>query len=145
MTSIVLTSGGFDPLHVGHVRLINAAAELGSRLVVVLNSDLWLHRKKGAAFMPEDERLEIVRSLRAVDFAFVLEGDAPDVGQAIIRIRPSVFAKGGDRRTLDDLPAEEIDACARVGAKIVFGVGGGKVQSSSVLCHQWDVTRHRPA
>lgn len=133
MTSTVLTSGGFDPLHVGHVRLLEDAAKLGDRLVVVLNSDDWLRQKKGSAFMPAAERLEIVRAMRCVDEAFVLEGIAVHVAEAIRLVRPDVFAKGGDRRSLIDLPLEEVRTCADIGTRIVFGVGGDKVQSSSRL------------
>jgi D-beta-D-heptose 7-phosphate kinase/D-beta-D-heptose 1-phosphate adenosyltransferase len=136
MTITVLTSGGFDPLHIGHVRLMHSASMLGDRLIVILNSDEWLQRKKGYVFMPEAERLEIIRALRMVNHAEALHSSEPHVAEAILKHRPNVFAKGGDRRSRLDLPKEEIDACAAVGARIVFGVGGDKAQSSSELVNR---------
>lgn len=133
MTTVVMTSGGFDPLHSGHVRYLIDARRLGTELVVVLNSDQWLIRKKGAAFMHAHERLEIVSALRCVDRAFILESEFDHVGEAIMRVRPHVFAKGGDRCSVLDLPIAEVEACRQVGARIEFNIGGGKVQSSSAL------------
>ena len=133
MTTVVMASGGFDPLHSGHVRYLNDARRLGTQLVVAINCDAWLIRKKGAAFMDADERLEIVSALRCVDHAFILESEFNHVGEAIMNVRPHVFAKGGDRCSLLDLPIAEVEACRRVGARIEFNIGGGKIQSSSAL------------
>jgi cytidyltransferase-like protein len=128
---LVLTSGGFDPLHVGHIRLIQAAAELGSLLVVV-NCDAWLERKKGRAFMPASQRVELVRALKGVDQAVVWSSRSSDVAGAIRHYQPQIFAKGGDRGP-GSLPGAELEACAAVGCRIVYGVGGPKIQSSSLL------------
>ena len=128
----ILVSGGFDPLHIGHLHHLQAARALGDRLVVALNDDAWLIRKKNHYFMPETERAEILRGLACVDEVFILHGDRDDASEAILSIRPDVFAKGGDR-DLDSLPIAEIDACRQVGAVIACGVGGGKIQSSSWL------------
>jgi D-beta-D-heptose 7-phosphate kinase/D-beta-D-heptose 1-phosphate adenosyltransferase len=130
--AVVLASGGFDPLHFGHVRYLEAARKLGNRLVVVVNCDAWLKRKKGFAFMPEVERVEVLRALRCVDEVRILFSDRDDVAEAIREIRPAIFAKGGDR-SLANLPAEEVEACREVNARIIDGVGGGKVQASSWL------------
>lgn len=137
---VVLVSGGFDPLHVGHLRYLEAARELGDRLIVALNSDAWLIAKKGYVFMQAVERAEILRGLRYVGEVQILEGDTPDVAAAIRTIRPAVFAKGGDRDAAN-MPAAELEACREVGAQFVDGVGGyDKPNSSSWLVER--ATRH---
>jgi D-beta-D-heptose 7-phosphate kinase/D-beta-D-heptose 1-phosphate adenosyltransferase len=127
---IVLCSGGFDPLHVGHLDLIYGAADLG-RVVVALNSDAWLVRKKGFAFMPYAERCRILYAL-AVPVHLVVAVDDADgtVCDAIRRIRPHYFANGGDRTQGE--PAEHA-LCVELGVQELFGIGGEKVQSSSAL------------
>lgn len=128
----VLLSGGFDPLHKGHVRYIKDAIKRwpDHYILVALNPDAWLVEKKGKAFMQEDERCEVVTALlRDIDLAIVWKGTT---AQAIRKFTPAIFAKGGDR-TLETLPIEELEACALVGCEIVTGVGGDKVQSSQAL------------
>jgi len=128
---VVAVSGGFDPLHVGHVRMIQAAAKLGTRLVVIVNGDEFLVRKKGYAFMPLAERIEIIRALRDVD-EVVAAVDTDQTVRATLRVvKPDVFANGGDRREAEDIP--EAAVCRELGIEMVFNVGGGKVQSSSDL------------
>jgi cytidyltransferase-like protein len=124
----ILLSGGFDPLHVGHVRMILAAKAIRSNVTIALNSDDWLIRKKGFAFMPWKERAEILRALHVC----VVQVDDRDgtVCEALERLQPSYFANGGDRTTPNE---KEHETCRRLGIKEVFGVGGGKVQSSSEL------------
>lgn len=132
---IVVVSGGFDPIHIGHVRLFERAKKLGTKLVVILNNDNWLRKKKGYVFMPEDERKEILKALASVD-RVVLTDHPPDptdmsVCVELSTIRPHIFANGGDRK-LDNIP--EVAVCSEIGCKMVFGVGhGGKIQSSSWL------------
>lgn len=136
MTTTVLTSGGFDPLHVGHLRLLVAARDLAGpqgRLIVCLNSDLWLMQKKGYVFMPASERKEILNALSCVNQVWTQEWDGPDMAPALRYWRPDVFAKGGDRATWKDLPDAEIEECLKQGIRIAFGVGGGKVRSSQEL------------
>lgn len=132
---LVSTSGGFDPLHVGHLRCIQAAAMLkGDKglFVVIVNGDGFLVRKKGYVFMPIEERLELVAALRGVDFVVPWDDGGQLVTGAIEIIKPNIFAKGGDRSTIVDVP--EYDACLRAGCHVVFGIGGHtKVQSSSDL------------
>ena len=133
---VVAVSGGFDPLHIGHVRMFKAARAMGERLVVILNNDNWLKAKKGFVFMPEKERKEILESLAHVDEVVVtnhLPGD-PDrsVVKALARVHPHVFANGGDRKNEADIP--EAVFCSKEGIEMVFNVGnGGKVSSSSEL------------
>ena len=136
MTKVVAVSGGFDPIHIGHVRMFKEAKALGDTLVVILNNDAWLRAKKGFAFMPEAERAEIIREFPYVD-AVVITNHAendPDrsVNRALRSIRPHIFANGGDRKAKADIP--EAAVCDELGIKMVFNVGkGGKVQSSSWL------------
>ncbi len=140
---IVCVSGGFDPIHVGHVRMIREAAALGDELVVILNNDNWLKKKKGHAFMPEDQRREILEAIKGVT-RVVLTSHEPDLADRSVcrelrEIRPHVFAQGGDRDPKDALDPNssqnpEARLCAELGIEIAYGVGrGGKVQSSSWL------------
>lgn len=131
----VAVSGGFDPIHIGHVRMFQEARKLGDRLVVIMNNDNWLKKKKGYAFMPEEERKEIIEALRGVD-EVVITSHTPNpedmsVCAELEKIKPDIFANGGDRFK-DNIP--EVAICESIGCKMVFGLGqGGKVQSSSWL------------
>lgn len=132
-----MVSGGFDPVHVGHVRLFNEAKKLGDELVVVINNDNWLKLKKGYAFMPEHERKEIIEAFHSVDRVLLSshKKNTKDisVSEDIRRLRPHVFAKGGDRHS-GNIPSPEVFVCNEIGCEIVNGIGhGGKIQSSSEL------------
>jgi len=132
---IVAVSGGFDPVHIGHVRMFNEAKKLGDELVVILNNDNWLRLKKGYVFMPENERKEIIEAFEAVDRVILSshqEGTTDiSICEDLKRIRPHIFAKGGDRHS-GEIP--EVPVCQEIGCRIVNDVGhGGKVQSSSLL------------
>jgi D-beta-D-heptose 7-phosphate kinase/D-beta-D-heptose 1-phosphate adenosyltransferase len=131
---VVAVCGGFDPLHIGHIRHFKEAKALGDTLVVILNSDVWLRRKKGYVFMPFDERKEVIESIRYVDRVIPYVEDDPTgfVAQTLATLKPDIFAKGGDR-TAENIPPSEVDVCRRLGIELVTGVGGGKVQSSSWL------------
>ena len=125
----VMVSGGFDPLHIGHVRLIRESASMGD-VIVSLNSDDWLRRKKGYVFMPWRERAEILYAIQGVKLVHAVDDWDGSVAEAITSLRPDIFANGGDRKQPNSL---EHDACQKVGCKELFGVGGEKVQSSSRL------------
>ena len=133
----VAVSGGFDPLHVGHVRMFEAAKNLGDYLIVILNNDNWLRKKKGFVFMPEQERAEIIRGLKCVNEVVITNHDAectdPSVCRELSLIGVDVFANGGDRKN-DNVP--EADMCRRMGIDLECNVGGGKVQSSQWLTDQ---------
>jgi len=132
---VVAVSGGFDPLHIGHVRLFEAAKKLGDKLVVIINNDNWIELKKGKAFMPDYERKELIEALRVVDEVYltkhIKKTEDMSVCDALRDIKPDIFANGGDRKE-DNIP--EVDVCKEINCEMVFNVGkGGKVQSSSWL------------
>lgn len=131
---VVLTSGGFDPMHVGHLRCIQESAALGKTLIVVVNDNGFLLRKKGYKFMDIADRMEIIDGLRGVDFVVPYDDGSQFIDGAIKLLRPDIFAKGGDRARPEDIP--EWNTCREVGCEVVFDVGGGKIRSSSELVAQ---------
>ena len=132
---IVATGGGFDPLHIGHIRLFKAAKKLGTKLIVILNSDRFLIEKKGYVFMPFEERKEIIENLKDIDVVIdCIDGDQ-SVARTLKQIQPDIFAKGGDRN-IDNIPEAERKVCKELGIKVVSLVGGTKVQSSSDLVNR---------
>ncbi len=139
--TVVAISGGFDPVHIGHVRYIQEAKKLGHELVVILNNDNWLVSKKGFAFMPEHERKEVIEAIRGVDRVIVTghpvgnynDPEYRSVCQALRALNPHIFANGGDRKPEGD-PVPEVAVCEELGIKMVYNIGrDGKVQSSSAL------------
>jgi len=140
---VVMVSGGFDPVHIGHVRMFNEAKKLGDELVVYINNDNWLLAKKGFVFMPEHERKEIIEAFDAVDKVIISEHEINpkdmSVCMGLIKIKPHIFANGGDRDEKDaNNPKsslyKEREIHKKLGIKMVYSVGrGGKVQSSSEL------------
>lgn len=122
-------------MHVGHARMFEQAKKMGDRLVVILNNDNWLKKKKGFAFMPEKERQELIKHIKWVD-EVMLTGHKPNAKDMSVcaelkKLKPHIFANGGDRK-LGNIP--EVPVCAALGIKMIFNVGrGGKVQSSSWL------------
>ena len=125
----IMVSGGFDPIHIGHVRMILEASKQGD-VIVVANSDEWLMRKKGYIFMTWEERAEIIESIRGVLRVEPVDDSDNTVCEAITRIRPDVFANGGDRKG-NNTP--EVALCEELGIGLAWNVGGGKIQSSSEL------------
>lgn len=132
MAKVVAVAGAFDPLHIGHLEHLRAAMDLGEHLVVLLNPDSDLIRKKGFAFMAFAERREILLELRCVDeVREITDGDGT-CARTLAWLDPDTFAKGGDRIETN-MPQNELDVCREKGIEVVYGVGGGKIQSSSKL------------
>ena len=135
---IVLATGGFDPVHSGHIEFLKSAKELGDILLVGLNSDEWLERKKGKSFMPWNERLKIINNLQMVDEVYTFMDDDDSAINFIKQAKAHypkdklIFVNGGDR-TADNIPEMIFDD-----VEFVFGVGGeDKKNSSSWLLEDW--------
>ncbi|MBI2850443.1 MAG: adenylyltransferase/cytidyltransferase family protein [Chloroflexi bacterium] len=127
----VAVSGAFDPLHVGHIRYIREAAKLGDRLVVILNSDDFLMKKKGFVFWPFAERKEILEGIKDVAEVVAAVDEDQTVRKTLELIKPDIFAKGGDKTGPETIP--ETATCARIGCWLVTNVGGGKVHPEAEL------------
>lgn len=128
----MLVSGGFDPLHIGHVRLLEGAARYG-HVCVALNSDDWLRRKKGYVFQEWYERCVILLNQRQVGWVIPVDDADDTVTSAILELAPHYFANGGDRKRAHP---KEAEACRRRGTEQLFGIGGEKLQSSSKLAER---------
>ena len=135
---VVLITGGFDPIHSGHISYIKAAKQLGNLLIVGINSDAWLERKKGRAFMPASERRAIIENLYQVHKVIEFDDsdgtaiDAINKVKALYSRAKIVFANGGDR-TENNIPEMVVDD-----VEFVFGVGGeNKANSSSWILEEW--------
>tara|TARA_B100001996_G_scaffold269469_1_gene210759 strand:+ start:1451 stop:1882 length:432 start_codon:yes stop_codon:yes gene_type:complete len=139
--NIIILSGGFDPIHKGHVRMFKEANKLG-KVIVGLNSDKWLIRKKNKFFMPFDERKEILESIKYIDLVFDFNDD-DDTACNLIKYIYNKFSKdsnvffgnGGDR-TNETTP--EVQYCIKNNIELIWGLGGGKIQSSSDLLSKWE-------
>jgi len=135
MKRVVVASGYFNPIHIGHINLMAEAKKIGDYLVVIVNNDEQVKLKGSCPFMPELERMEIVKSIKFVDEVFLSVDKDKSVSQtlrALTKIYPGelFFANGGDKN-LENIP--EVKTCEELNIKIINGVGGDKVQSSSWL------------
>lgn len=138
MKKTILVTGGFDPLHSGHISYFEAAKKLGDKLIVGVNSDAWLERKKGRSFMPINERTTIIQNLKMVDGIILFNDDDGTATEAIKNVQklfPNdhiIFANGGDR-TAKNIPEMAIN-----NVEFIFGVGGeDKKNSSSWILEEW--------
>jgi len=131
----IIVSGYFDPIHVGHLEMLNLARALGDELIVIVNSDLQAKIKKGRSFMREEDRLEIVKSIKLVDSAFLSVDENATVCKSLKKVRKIyphnelVFANGGDRKG-SSVPNPEAQACEKLNIEMVDGLGD-KIRSSS--------------
>lgn len=129
----VMVSGGFDPVHAGHIRMIRDAANFGD-VIVVANSDDWLFRKKGFVFMTFEQRSEILNAIKGVILVDSVDDTDGTVCEAIERLKPTFFANGGDRGR-SNTPEQSV--CDKMGVKLLWGVGGDKkIDSSSDLVNK---------
>ena len=142
MNTVTIVTGGFDPLHSGHIAYFKAAKELGNPLCVGVNSDEWLTRKKGKPFMTVDERMSIIKELKCVDLAIEFN-DKDDSACDAIKMALEIFDKvlfcnGGDRGSVNTPEYERYRNDKRVEFK--FGVGGeDKKNSSSWILKKWNM------
>lgn len=126
----VMVSGGFDPVHAGHIRMIRHAAEFGD-VIVIANSDNWLFRKKGFVFMEWERRVEILNAIKGVVLVDSVDDSDDTVCEAIRRLKPTYFANGGDRGK-SNTPEQAV--CEELNIQLLWGIGGEeKLDSSSEL------------
>ena len=134
---IAIVSGYFNPIHIGHLRMIKAARELAPHLVVIVNNDKQQLIKKGRILMNEDDRQAIVAELRCVDEAFVAVDDDSTVVNSLRKVRERypdaelLFCNGGDRSHAEDVPSAETHLTEEIGLEMVYGVGGEEKSDSS--------------
>jgi len=149
MTKIVLVTGGFDPLHKGHIRYFQQAKALGDVLYVGVNSDNWLTNKKGRPFLPLIERSTIIQNLKMVDFVIEFPDDenwtAKNAINMVREMNPTdhiIFANGGDR-TAENIPEFDVNDDLRYPpVEFEFGVGGSsKLNSSSWILEEWKLPK----
>ena len=132
MEKVVLVTGGFDPLHSGHLAYLKYASKLGDKLIVGINSDDWLCRKKGKNFLPEKERHEILSAIRYVDGCILFNDQDDTAIEAIKNVKmlfpfaQIIFANGGDRTS------ENIPEMIFYDVDFIFGVGGEDKKNSSI-------------
>lgn len=135
--SVAIISGYFNPLHIGHIRLIHAAKELAPHLVVIVNNDMQQLLKKRRIIMPEDERMEIVSELRSVNQAVLAIDNDAAVTESLRLVRSMhpqasiVFCNGGDRSSAKEVPSRESQVCAELQIEMRYGVGGTEKLDSS--------------
>ena len=142
---IAVVSGGFDPLHTGHINLLESASAFGDKLIVLVNSDDWLTRKKGRPFMPFEERSTIIQRMDMVDNVYGVDDKDGSVTRGLIDVRNAfghdheyIFCNGGDRGK-DNIPEMEVE-----GYDFKFSVGGNhKANSSSWILKEWQYPTER--
>jgi glycerol-3-phosphate cytidylyltransferase/D-beta-D-heptose 7-phosphate kinase/D-beta-D-heptose 1-phosphate adenosyltransferase len=146
-----VVSGYFNPLHVGHLDLFEAARARTGYLIVIVNNDAQQILKKGKVIQSEDDRMRIVRSLRAVDAAYLAVEQGPGMDGSFDVVRADFpgteleFCNGGDRKDLDSLPAEEVEAARRNDIRLIYGIGGfDKIDSSTRINTALDLEEPAP-
>ncbi len=127
---VVAVSGYFNPLHVGHLEMIERAAKLGDKLVAIVNNDFQVKLKGSVPFMSQVDRMKIVSAIKGVDKVFLSIDKDKTVRRSLAKVRPDIFANGGDRHSLNDVP--EYPICQKLGIEMVDGLGK-KIRASSIL------------
>lgn len=127
---VVAVSGYFNPLHVGHLEMIQKAKKLGDKLVAIVNNDIQVGIKGSVPFMSEKDRLEIIGALRDVDEVFLSIDKDKTVCRSLAKIKPDIFANGGDRKSVGDVP--EFSVCQKLGITMIDGLGK-KIRASSLM------------
>src|SRR3989339_1326835 len=127
---VVAVSGYFNPIHVGHLKLFKEAKSLGDYLVVIINNDHQVGLKGSVPFLPEADRVEIVGAIKWVDEAFLSIDQDRTVCESLRKIKPNIFANGGDRNQ-GNIPEDVV--CKELNIKMVDNTGGSKLRSSSIL------------
>lgn len=137
LKDILCVSGGFDPLHGGHLSMFQEVMTK-SKLVVILNSDAWLIRKKGFYFLPWEQRANIIKALEGVEDVVAVDDSDDTVCEALKRLQPKYFVNGGDRKP-NNTPEKSL--CDALGIEMLWDIGGGKLNSSSDIAKRAWVTR----
>ncbi len=137
---VVAVSGYFNPLHVGHLEMIEKAKKLGDKLVVILNNDMQVKLKGSVPFMNLKDRVKIMSALADVDEVFVSIDKDKTVCRSLEKLKPDIFANGGDRKSLGDVPEYEI--CQKYDIEMVDGLGK-KIRASSKLISQADKLKNK--
>jgi len=134
---VVVTSGGYDPIHPGHISCIYESKQYGDTLAVIVNGDAFLKAKKGRPFQDLKTRCLIVSGIIGVDYVipFEIENDQT-VSKALEALKPDVFTKGGDRIDKNTIP--EWETCKKHNIEIITGVGEDKKWSSSWFLNEWN-------
>lgn len=127
---VVAVSGYFNPLHIGHLEMIERAKKLGDKLVAIVNNDHQVKLKGSVPFMTQADRVKIIAALRAVDEVFLSVDKDKTVCRSLAKVKPNIFANGGDRKSLGDVP--EFPVCQKLNIKMVDGLGK-KIRASSQM------------
>lgn len=130
--TIVAVSGYFNPLHVGHLEMMEKAKKMGDSLVVIVNNDHQVKLKGSVPFLNQADRVKIIKAIKWVDKVFLSIDKDTSVCKSLLKVKPHIFANGGDRHQ-GNIP--EVDVCRRLKARMVDGLGG-KIRSSSTLIAQ---------
>ena len=137
---VVAVSAYFNPLHVGHLEMIEKSRKLGDKLIAIVNNDYQVGLKGSVPFMSQADRLKIVGALRGVDEVFLSIDKDKTVCKSLAKIKPDIFANGGDRKSLGDVP--EFPICQKLNIKMVDGLGK-KIRASSILIAQAAINKEK--